>query len=329
MAACTPTTPVNACCTWVGEPSAPLQRLTSLHRYSAPAGNTTPDLSCLSNPGTLDTKNSKMVTLTGYVWVFSDGVTDSSGTPSSSGVKVEVFTENYQKGDGSISATPIGSYTTSPTDKPDPVDTTWLKNCSQGCNLRQYKIPNIPTETPLVIKTSDAAGGTDWATVYDYNIYFSNAQVQAGFPGVSNCPSGDACYDATAAAASDLGVVAAAACGVSTNGSMGLLAGEVHDCGDVRLTGATVNADTVGGCSMFYFSGPEGDPTPDKGVLGTSDNGLFGNLNYPAGKPIRVTAVGEDPSAPGKFLMLGTYVVQMYPGAVTALSLRGRRPWQP
>jgi len=326
MATCTPSTPLEACCTWVGEPSAALQRATNLHRYSAPAGMTTPDLSCLSNPGTLGTP--QMVTLTGYVWIFSNGVTDSSGNPSSSGVKVEVFTENVAKGDGSISATPIGSYTTSPSDKADPVDTTWLKNCSQGCNLRQYKIPMIPTETPLVIKTSDAAGGTNWATVYDYNIYFSNAQVQAGFPGVSNCPAGDACYDATAAAATDLGTVANVL-GVSVNGSMGLLAGEVHDCGDVRLYGATANTDTRAQTPMFYFTDDEGNPLPDTSVSVTSHLGLFGAINYPTGVPIRVTALGQDATAAGKFLMLGTYVVQMYPGAVTAIALRGRRPWQP
>lgn len=299
-----------------------------LHRYSAPAGMTQVDLSCLSSPGTLGTP--AMVTLTGYVWIFSNGVTDSSGNPSSSGVTVQVYEENVQAGDGSL-GTMLGQYTTSPTDKPDPIDTTWLKNCPapQGCNLRQYKIPNIPTETPLVIKTFDAMGAGNWATVYDYNIYFSNAQVQAGFPGVSNCPAGDACYDATAAASSDLGTVANAAGGISINGSQGLLAGEVHDCGDVRLSGATVNTDTRAETQMFYFTSDEGNPLPDTSATVTSDLSLFGAINYPTGKPIRVTAIGEDPAAPGKLLMLGTYVVQMYPGAVTALALRGRRPWQP
>jgi hypothetical protein len=310
----------------VGQPTTALAPATGLHRYSAPAGTTKAELGCLTTPATLGTP--AMVTLTGYVWIFSNGVTDTSGNPSSSGVKVEVFTENYTKGDGSISAMPIGSYTTSPTDKPDSIDTTWLKNCPapQGCNLRQYKIPMIPTETPLVIRTSDAAGGTDWATVYDYNIYFSNAQVQAGFPNVSGCPAGDACYDATAAAASDLGTVANAAGGISINGSLGLLAGEVHDCNDVRLSGATVNTDTRAATQMFYFTSDEGDPLPYTAATYTSDLSLFGAINYPTGMPIRVTALGQD--AAGKLLMVGTYVVQMYPGAVTAVALRGRRPWQ-
>lgn len=314
----------------MGEPNAALQRATNLHRYSAPAGMTTPDLSCLTNPGTLDTTHSKMVTLTGYVWVFSNGVTlPGESLPGSSGVKVEVFSENYMAGDGSISGSPIAmAYTTSSTDKADPVDTTWLKNCPQGCNLRQYTIPNVPTETPLVIKTSDASGSGNWATVYDYNIYFSNAQVAAGFPGVSSCPAGDACYDATAAASSDLGTVANTL-GVSIDGSEGLLAGEVHDCGDVRLYGATVNTDTRAETQVTYFTEDEGNPLPDTTATVTSHLGLFGAINYPTGKPIRVTATAQDPANPGKFLMLGTYVVQMYPGAVTALSFRGRRPWQP
>jgi hypothetical protein len=153
--------------------------------------------------------------------------------------------------------------------------------------------------------------------------------VQAGFPGVSNCPAGDACYDATAAAASDLGTVANAAGGISINGSLGLLAGEVHDCGDVRLSGATVNTDTRAETQMFYFTEDEGNPLPYTAATVTSSLGLFGAINYPTGMPIRVTGVGQDPTASGKFLMLGTYVVQMYPGAVTAIALRGRRPWQP
>jgi hypothetical protein len=28
---------------------------------------------------------------------------------------------------------------------PDPIATTWLKNCPNGCNLRKYTIPMIPT----------------------------------------------------------------------------------------------------------------------------------------------------------------------------------------
>jgi hypothetical protein len=32
---------------------------------------------------------------------------------------------------------------------------------------------------------------------------------------------------------------------------------------------------------------------------------------------------------PGNNVMLGAYVVQVFPASVTTNSLRGRRPWQP
>jgi hypothetical protein len=161
--------PLQACCTWVAQPHDPLADGVGLHRYSAPSG-ATPDLSCLTTPGTLGTP--QMVTLTGYVWLFSSGV-------DSQGVKVDVYTENTPRRRTDPSApTSLGTYTTKMSDPIDPVDTTWNSKCPNGCSYRQYTIPNIPTETPLVIKTSDA-GSMQWATLYEYNVYFPNA---AGAP---------------------------------------------------------------------------------------------------------------------------------------------------
>jgi len=259
-----------------------------------------------------------MVTLTGYVRIFSSG-TDSAG------VKVQVFTENNPKTpDGSFDATnPLGSYTTSMTDASDPIDTTWdTHGCPNGCSYRQYTIPNVPTETPLVIRTSDATGSGMWGTIYEYNVYFPNASLTAadgGAPGAT--------YDATAVAADDPGVVAGSV-GQAPDATRGMLAGEVHDCGDVRLAGATVGTTVPPQGPLYYSTSDEGNPLLDQTARVTSELSLFAGINLPTGQPIRVTAIGDDPAASGKFLMLGTYVVQMYPGALTTLSLRGRRPWQ-
>jgi hypothetical protein len=80
---------------------------------------------------------------------------------------------------------------------------------------------------------------------------------------------------------------------------------------------------------MFYFSDDESDPLPDlerqTSDQGTSTLGLFGALNLATGTPTRVSATGV---VNGQLTLLGTYVVQLFPGAVTALSLRGRRPFQ-
>ncbi len=315
--ACTPSAPLEGCCTWVSEPKSALARATTLHRYNAPAGDTAVDLSCLASPPAQGTP--RMVTLTGYVWLFASGL-------DSQGVKVEVFKETNPNTDGAIDATALGSYTTSTSDAKYPLDTTWSSKCPSpdGCSFRRYTIANVPTETPLVIKTSDATGTGAWATLYDYNVYFSNSSLTAGDGGADV-----ARYDATVAAAGDPGSVAGTV-GQTISAGAGLLAGEVHDCGDVRLSGATVGVTVPPAQgNLFYFTSDEGNPLPDNSSSSTSILGLWGGVNFPTGKPIRVTAMGKDPASPGKYVMLGTYVVQVFPDAVTAISLRGRRPWQP
>jgi hypothetical protein len=315
-AKCTAAEPNVACCTCVATPKDALADGTGLHRYSAPAG-TLPDLSCLKGGTSLGSPTN--VTLTGYVWLFSSG-------QDSQGVKVEVFTENHpDTPDGTISASPISpGYVTSSSDPIDPTDTTWNTKCPGGCSYRQYTIQNVPTETPLVIRTSDAGSG-EWATLYDYNLYFKTSDVQ----------NGTVTYDATAVAGPDLTTVAGTV-GQTVQNGLGLLAGEVHDCSDVRLFGATVETNQSHVGQMLYFTEDEANPLPSLETPDTSHLGLFGALNMQPNTPIRVTSLGQCPPntdtsicAAGSIVMLGTYVVQVYPGAVTALSFRGRRPWQP
>jgi len=198
------------------------------------------------------------------------------------------------------------------------------------------------------MRTSDANGSGLWADLYDYNIYISDPTTfgtsdpscKAGADGGMGPMGGNAttappCYNASAVASTDINAVAATALGASTNPADGVLAGEVHDCGDDRLSGATVGTSAAPGSYTFsYFTSDESNPLPDDTATSTSDLSLFGGINIPVGKPLRVTAVGTCPSGQstckaGSPVMLGTYVVQLYPGAVTALSIRGRRPWQP
>ena len=168
---CTSAEPLEACCTWVAVPKDALTDGIGLHRYSTNVPTAVPDLSCLMQPGTLGAPQT--VTLTGYVWLFSSG-------QDSAGVQVDVFTENHPTTpDGSISASSLGTYTTSATDPIDPIDTSWNSKCPNGCSYRQYTIKNVPTETPLVIRTSDA-GSHGWAARYEYGVYFSNSVVQGG-----------------------------------------------------------------------------------------------------------------------------------------------------
>lgn len=318
---CTSARSVNACCDWVQAPMTTLARATGLHDYSSTTG-TTVDFSCLTTPPKAGPV--KSTTLSGYVKIFSSQ-TDTQG------VKVEVF--NVDTKTGALGAQVGASYTTTATDASE--TNTWLNACtSTPCTFRKYTISGVPTETPLVIKTSDAGMGL-WSTLYDYNIYFSDAFVC----GSKSVPTGAPCvdstgtqtsYDATAVDPSDLTTAASVAGGYILNPSKGELAGEVHDCGDVRISGANVDTDQAHDGPMFYFGDNESDPTPDASRAtsdeGTSVLGLFAALNIGAGVPMRVSAIGN---VGGMDTLLGTTVVQVFAGpSVTAVSLRGRRAYQ-
>lgn len=301
--ACKAPRTVNACCTWVTPPSQALSRGTGLNRYST--NDPTIDLACLDAPPAQGSPQT--ITLKGHVRLFSSG-------GDSKGAKIEIFQQNE---DGSLGAL-VGSAVSSSDDDQTVKTETFLKKCPDGgCTLRAYEYPGVPTETRLVVKTSDAAGGGQWAELYDYDIYFSNAEVNGGTIE----------YEPSVVAATDINTVASAAGGFTVKQDKGLLAGEVHDCADIRLSGATVDIDAAHEADMFYFGENESDPLPDKsrGTLGTSKLGLFGTLNVTTGVPIRISAIGKHAD---QTILLGTTVVRTFPGAVTALRLRGRRPWQ-
>jgi hypothetical protein len=310
-ATCIDSLPIAACCAWTQDPKNELARApSSLHNFGAPVGQTAVDLSCLDNPPLQGTPQN--VTLTGYLKVFVGGDSDSAG------VKVEVYQEDLSGGQVGKLGALVGTAVTTDTNSPSRVN-DWLSGCpTNGCTERQFTYANVPTETPLIIHTSDANNAGKWYDFYDYNVYFSNSQVS----------NGTVSYDTTAVGTTDPSTVTATL-GTSVSSSKGLLAGEVHDCGDVRLSGATVNTDYRAETPMFYFGDDETNPLPDLSRtapgLGTSQLGLFGALNYAPGVPVHISAVGL---LNGVRTLIGAYTVQIYPGAVTALSIRGRRPYQ-
>jgi hypothetical protein len=311
---CTGNKPLSACCVYTAMPKMELVRATGLRYNSAPDNNPAGvDLSCLDAPG--DVGASQTVTLEGYVKLFSTG-------NDSAGVKIEIFEEGPNGAVGPLvgaavttDSAPVGA--ACPTDGSVCRNDDLLTKCPVGgCIFRKFTYAGVPTEKPLIIKTSDAGSGQKWAELYDYNIVFRNTEVSGGVVK----------YEPSAVAATDLNTVASAAGGFTIKSDRGLLAGEVRDCKDVRLGFAMVNTDVRPEGDIFYFGENEADPLPDKmRTQGTSKLGLFGALNYPTGTPIRISATGL---YGGKNVLVGTYTVQVFKGAVTALSLRGRRPWQ-
>jgi hypothetical protein len=336
-AACTTERSVNACCAWIEQPTAVLTRAVGLHEYSST--NPAPDFSCLALPaaaeagveadsgtegastgagGGAEAGTPQTSTFEGYVKIFSS-LPSVAGTI---GVKVQIF--SVDASGLPMIASPLGSYVTSTSDVYETND--WLQACADGCSFRHYQIQiqGIPVGTPLVIQTSDATGTpATWANLYEYNIPFiSSACAQDG---------GGPCfrYDVTAVTPADIQALAP----FRLDPSAGVLVGEVHDCSDIRISGANVDTDQAHAGSMLYFSNEEPNPLPDYLLssenLGTSELGRFVAFNLTPGVPIRVSAIGN---LDCQDTLLGTNVVQAFSGSsgpsMTWITMRGRAPYQ-
>jgi hypothetical protein len=232
-------------------------------------------------------------------------------------VNVQVFTVDPST--GTLGITPLGSYVTSTSDTSE--TNTWLRACADGCLFRRYEIPGVPIGTPLVIETSDAIGDGTWSNLYEYNVYFSGPT--CALDGGGSCVS----YDVTAVTMADIEALAEP---LGLDPSTGVLAGEVHDCGNVRVSGANVDTDQPHIGAMLYFGNTEANPLPDPSRsaqdFGTNDLGRFAAFNFTAGIPIRVSAIGN--AADCHDTLIGTNVVQAFPASMTWLTMRGRADYQ-
>jgi hypothetical protein len=318
-AACSQSRSVNACCDWIEVADAPLARAFGLHEYSA-SEPSPPDWSCLTPSGGSAPGVSHPSTLTGYVKIFS---TNPPG--GTAGVKVEVFRVDTTSGALGDSLGSTVTTSTSPSETND-----WLQDCAPDpCTFYSYSIAGIPTETPLVIKTSDASGGGVWSPLYIYSVGFADADDCAETPAGAACTTSSAGawsshFDVTAIAASDLQTLAGYI-DADLQATSGVLVGEIHDCGGIRVSGANADTDQPHEGAVFYFDLPESNPIPDPSRVGlgegTSSLGMFGAMDLPTRTPIRVSAIGV---VDGEDALLGTTVVQAFPGpSLTMLELRG------
>jgi hypothetical protein len=245
----------------------------------------------------------------GVVRLFSSG-------NDSTDVRVEVFRE----GDNGAVGEAVGKGVVTRADDATTVREDILSRCPDGgCWFRGYSLPNVPTETRLIVRTSSGVD-TDpgrWGTVYEYSVYIPNTSVSS---------DGFANFDPTAIAPNDLGTVAAAAGTIARRQERGMLIAEVLDCAGVRLANVTADIDAAHDGNILYFD-DEKNPLPDRtrDSFGTTKLGTFGALNVGPIVPTRVSAIADDG---GRMVLVGTDVVQTFQNALTIVKLRGRRPWQ-
>jgi hypothetical protein len=276
-----------------------------------------PDLSCITSPRA--PVASRLVTVYGVVDVFGNG-------PSADAVTVTI----YEYGADGMLGAMVGSATASGADSCAETEEL-IRNGMPTGETRQlgaFAIPNVRTETNLIVVTSGDA--STWKTLYTYNFYILDEEVESGAPPAGACagaPTGDRYpYRARVLSVADyrtIPLTAGIAGGIAAG--RGAIAGEVHDCGDVRLEFATVGVSPVPAATP-YFNDDADNPLPDiSRSEGTGLLGLYAGLDLPAG-PVRVSALGR---VGGQVHSLGWFTARIFPDSVTAVSLRGRRPQAP
>jgi hypothetical protein len=269
------------------------------------AGTGPVDISCFEKASWPAAAASQSVKVKGYARNFASGCDVVGAT-------IEIYKVKRGGADDGALGDLIGSTVTIPN-----VDctaelckTVEAEKCSSGRTLRAFEYPNVPTETELIIKTGVEANG--YLTLYDYGIYIA----------ASDVTNGEWTHDVRVVAQGDYTLIPTTATGHPLSPGNGAIAGEIHDCGDVRISGASVDVSTDR--SMFYFTDNEEYPLPDPAKHSTSSLGLYAALDVPEG-PARVAAMAV---VGGKLVSLGYYDVRVYADSISALTFRGFKAHQ-
>ncbi|MGZ3449584.1 MAG: hypothetical protein ACXVEF_08285 [Polyangiales bacterium] len=296
----------NICGVCVPTPPAELVRTTAAKEYT---GSGPADVSCFDTKNQKPLGTPKMVTMQGLVKIFANG-------PDSKNVKIEVYKEELDASGkpqgklGALVGTTVSDDTAMPT-----IETIMKSGMPIDRALYPYKLDGVPTETPLIVKTSGKTDADLWFPLYDWNIVARNDALEA---------DGTFKFGPRALGNDDYASIMKAAYNRPAEAGKSALAGEVHDCGDVRLSNATVETNPKSSLGLFYLSEVEDDPKPDIARKGTGRLGLYavGGL-MPA-----VYSVGSAGLLGGETVSLGSYKVQTFPDSVSVFTFRGLRPWQ-
>ncbi len=335
--------------------------------FCDPAMQPAPNLACLAAAGGNPPAGPTKVTLTGFVDVFSSG-------PDAKGLTLQVFTQaSLAAGADPATLTPLAQTTVAlDPGSQRACDLDPAKGCSlpstTGCALpvcndglnghlddkkycrdlgggqsecsdrlrweARYAIPDVPTNTQLVIRSTGANGKSDatWATMVAFNLVLST-----GDPTCTDALD-TYCLDTTSAAQTryqlnvnalsqsdyvNIPTTSGLAGGISSG--LGAIAGEVHDCDNIRVANVQVGVSPEGD-RFTYFNGNPIKTLPDSGRVGTGTDrlGLYASLNVKPG-PVTVEAAGLLTSG-GALTSFGSFTANVYPNTVTVANVNGGRP---
>jgi hypothetical protein len=317
--------------------------------YCDKTATAAPNLACLASPK-LDGSGPATTRLTGFVHVFSSG-------PDSEGLTIAVYDAAALAGGADpATVTPLASTVAAL----DPAtrracDRTAANGCSipsaTGCQIpkcnsdqycrdlgggntecsdrlrweARYTLDNIPTNKQLVIRTSGPAGA--WAPLVAWNVRLSTGDRTCEDISATDCmDAAKTQYQLNVNALSrsdyvNIPTSAGLAGGISPG--QGAIAGEVHDCDNIRVGNVAV-ATNPSADRFTYFNGNPIMTLPDSARFsaGTDRLGLFSALNLKPGK-VTVQAAG----LVGKTLTdFGKFDAYVYPDTVSVMNVNGGKP---
>jgi hypothetical protein len=298
---------LEACGVPLKEPQEELERSANVDEF---AGSGAPKLDCYTPAGypARPSASPPPVTVRGTVKIFSNGCESKS-------VTLEVWTVNRTSGDDDGS---LGTMVASPITTPASCQGTAgeASDDPDSCGTRYecfYEVAGVPSETELVFKTYSTTAPALWAPIYEYNVYAFPEEIVDGVWE----------HNVRALAAGDYTVIPQAAIGGNVTPLHGVLAGEVHDCENVRLVNAVVDIDQQKAVTT-YFTNNEEHPLPDLGGRATSTLGLYAAMDIRPG-PVTVAAAGM---VGGQYVSAGFFRARIFEDSVTSVTFRGLRPFQ-
>lgn len=323
---------INTCgvCVTPSDRGDPLERTscddTQRREFCRPGTVGAPNLQCFQ-PGSYPAAGvSERVTMWGYVRVFGNG-------GDSQHIRISVHRVNADGTPGEMLGTTVSDIA-SPASGMEDVYSPSRDRVLFTRRTGGYTLANIPTETELVVITegdpASAEASALWShRIYDYNFVLLNADIDA-MPAPMGVTGRSVRFLPRVISNSDWTAIPATS--TLTSGiarGRGALAGEVHDCDDVRLANATVESTPRRAWDgpVVYFSENDTNPLPDlnRAQRGTSLLGTYALLDLEPGA-VRVSAVGYD--AARQLVHLGSYRARVFPDSVTLVTFRGMRPWQ-
>lgn len=194
----------------------------------------------------------------------------------------------------------------------------WQEECLERKRWEcRYSIDDVPTNRYLAIRTAgeDELADMSWAPMVQYAVYL--------WADSDKIDGGAYELEVNVLHRNDYASIPRTVIGRPIPAGQGAVAGEVHDCDDMRVSFAQVGVFPAPEAYTFFNGNPiDTLPKLTRGEAGTAADGIYAALNVDAG-PIEVVA---QVSRGGETIVVGDLAATVFPDAVTVVGFAERKP---